>query len=462
MPRSPFPLAVAALLVAGATAAAVPATTARGDRATRLLSSYVRLDTTDRGRRDADAVELLARALLEAGLGVERYVTPSGHVHLAARLPATVADAPTLLLLHHLDVVPPGADWTGDPFSGAVRDGALWGRGAIDAKSLGIAQLEALLAAARWPERRRSLLWLAVSDEENGGRDGTAWLLERHPELFHGVEAVLNEGGSNRTVLGRTVYWGVEVEQKRPLWLEVTALGRPGHGAALAPDSAAHRLVRGLARLLERAPVWKVDPAARRYLAALGAWDPNARKLAGRLDDAIRPDGPTVTLQPGQPILFLDTVQVTMLEASDRVNVVAGTARARLDLRLLPSTDGAAFLAEIRALLGDELEVTVLLDSPPAEPSPAEGPLWDDLATALGGGAPVLPVFIAGVTDSRYFRARGIPAYGVSPFEIEGTLLRTVHGPDESIPLAVFERGVDRMVEIVRSLVAAGPETPTP
>ncbi|MCB1008158.1 MAG: M20/M25/M40 family metallo-hydrolase [Acidobacteria bacterium] len=424
------------------------------------LAAYLRIETVEGARREGEAADFLARILREAGVATETYVTPSGHVQLAARLPATEPDAPVVVLLHHLDVVPAGAGWQGPPFAGEVHDDALWGRGAVDAKSLGIAHLEAFLAASRLPVRRRSLLFLAVSDEENGGRDGTGWLLERHPELFAGVEAVLNEGGANRTVLGRTVFWGIEVEQKLPLWLEIEATGRAGHGATLVPDNAAHELVRALARLVDRPVVWKRDPAARRYLEALGAWDPNARRLAENLETAIRPDGPTVPLQPGQPTLFLDTVQITMLEASDRPNVVAPRARARVDVRLLPSTDPDAFLAELGESLGDRVAVHVLLASPRAEPSPAGGPLWNELATALGGREPVVPLFISGITDSRYFRQRGIPAYGLSPFELEGEVTKTVHGPDERIPLAAFRKGLETMTRVVQRLVAPPRETP--
>jgi len=427
------------------------------DRAEDRLAAYLRIDTTEGSRQVAEAAALLAARLHGAGIATETFVTPTGHVQLAARLPATVPGAPTVVLLHHLDVVPAGPGWTVDPFAGIERDGALWGRGAIDAKSLGIAHLEAFLEAAALPDRRRGLLFLAVSDEENGGREGTGWLLARHPELFAGVEAVLNEGGANRTVLGRSVYWGIEVEQKLPLWLEVEASGRAGHGATLTPDNAAHALIRALARMVDRPPVWKREPAARRYLEALGVWDPNARRLAENLETAIGPDGPTVALQPGQPTLFLDTVQVTMLQASERPNVIAPRARARIDIRLLPSTDPGAFLEELRETLGPEVEVRVLLDAPPTEPSPASGPLFAELATALAGGGPVVPLFISGITDSRYFRARGIPAYGVSPFELEGEFTKTVHGPDERIALAAFREGVETMKRVVRMLVAPAP-----
>lgn len=448
-------LLLSALLLALPTgvAASGPAVTAEA-----RLAAYLRIDTVAGSGRAPEAVGFLAETLHTSGFATETYVSPAGHPQLAARLPATVPDAPTVVLLHHLDVVPAGPDWTVDPFGAERRDGAIWGRGAIDAKSLGIAHLEAFLAAAKLPERRRGLLFLAVSDEENGGREGTGWLMERHPELFSGVEAVLNEGGANRTVLGRTVYWGVEVEQKLPLWLEITSSGRAGHGAALVPDNAAHALIRALARLVDRPPVWKAEPAARRYLEALGAWDPNARRLAENLEAAIRPDGPAVTLQPGQPMLFLDTLQVTMLEASDRPNVVAAHARARIDIRLLPSTDPDQFLSEIRALLGPEIEVRVLLDAPPTAPSPSDGPLWRELSGALAGDSPVVPLFISGITDSRYFRARGIPAYGLSPFELEGEYTKRVHGPDERIPLAAFARGVETMKRVVRELVAPPPE----
>ena len=157
---------------------------------------------------------------------------------------------------------------------------------------------------------------------------------------------------------------------------------------------------------------------------------------------------------PGMAGYFLDTFQVTRLAASDRVNVVASEATAEVDVRLLPDTDADAWLADLRARLGRDVTVEVTLDSPPVAPSPSDTPLFAELARALGGGAPTVPAFIAGVTDSRYFRARGIAAYGVSPFALEVADLATVHGPDERIPLDVFDQGVERMKRIVRALVA--------
>jgi len=439
---------LAVALVAALPAAAAPS------REAGWLADYLRVDTTNPPGNEAAAAALLAGLLREQGLPSERYVTPAGRVSLAARLPATVADAPVVVLLHHLDVVAAGEGWTVPPFAGEIRDGALWGRGAIDAKGLGIAQLAGLLAAAELPVRRRELLWLAVADEEAGGGAGAAFLLEHHPALFARVEAVIGEGGLNRTVLGRTLSWGIEVAQKRPLWLDVVARGRPGHASGRNPESAAHRLIAGLARALAAPEPWRVTPAARRYFEALAPFDPQARAVAGELDAIAASGRPTGAIQPGMAGLFVDTFQITQLAASERINVVAAEARASIDARLLPDTDESAWLAALRERLGPGLEVAVRLSSPPSEPSPAEGPVWRALGAGLTGRGPVVPVFISGITDARHFRERGVAAYGISPFELEPELGRAVHGPDERIPLAAFDAGVARLRRIARALAA--------
>jgi acetylornithine deacetylase/succinyl-diaminopimelate desuccinylase-like protein len=453
------PLRIVALAVAlgatvgGAHAAAEPPLSAEA----RWLVDYIRIDTSNPPGNEAAAAEYLVRRFAGSPVAVERQVTPAGRTSLLARLPATGPDAaraPWIVLLHHLDVVPAGEGWTQPAFEGRIRDGALVGRGAIDTKSLGIAHLAALLDAARLPERRRGLLLVAVADEENGGGEGMGWLAKHRPEIFERVEAVFGEGGLNRTVLGRTFFWGVEVAQKRALWLELVARGRPGHASSLNPESAAHTLVRGLARLVDRPPAWRLEPAVADYLRALGRIDPTLRAFVERPEAALGPNGPSALFPPAMAGLLVDTLQVTTLAASERTNVVAAEARARVDARLLPSTETADFLAGIERTVGADVEVEVLLSSPPSAPSPASGAVWERLGAALGGEAPLVPAMIPGITDARFFRERGIAAYGFSPFEIEGLLMRRVHGPDEEIPLTAFDGGVARMKRIVRALVA--------
>ncbi|HEX4962735.1 MAG TPA: M20/M25/M40 family metallo-hydrolase [Thermoanaerobaculia bacterium] len=453
------PLRLAALLIllvpqrpaAPAAAPALPEPAA-------WLQQYLRLDTSNPPGNEQRAVDFLAGILLREGIPARTVKTPEGRANLWARLSSPASNGRAILLLHHMDVVPPGPGWSAEPFAGRVRDGSLWGRGALDDKSLGIVQLAALVDLKR---RRvplaRDVIFLAVADEENGGLRGTAWLLAQHPELFQGVEGVIGEGGRSQTGAGgKLLWWGIEVAQKRPLWLEVSTSGRGGHGAGLNPDSANHQLVQGLARLLAASPKFRVSPPVRAYCQAIAPLqNPYWRRIFGNVDAVIAENGPKEFLMPGMANLFLDTVQVTVLRGGDRINVIPAAASARIDVRLLPDTDAAAFLKNVQRLLGPGVEVKVLVTSPPSQPSPASGRLYAALERALKPEAPVVPTFIAGFTDSRFFRERGIAAYGLSPFRLGPEETQGIHGPDERLSLAELDRGVDRMRRVLFFYVSA-------
>jgi len=420
----------------------------------RWLQQYLRIDTTNPPGREHLAASFLAGILHREGIATRLLVSPQGRTSLWARLSAPPSKTPqknggrSILLLHHMDVVPAGPGWTVEPFAGEIRDGRLWGRGAVDDKSLGIAQLAAFVDLKRkGVPLDRDVIFLAVADEENGGGQGVAWLMDRHPELFLGVEGVVGEGGrSQLSGEGRILWWGIEVAQKRPLWLRVTTTGRGGHASGLNPESANHQLVLALSRLLQKPVRWRITPPARAYVRAIaplhqGHW----RRVLSDIDKVVAPDGPKEFLLPGMANLFVDSVQVTVLNGGEKINVIPGEARALLDIRLLPDTDGEAFLADVRKTLGDDCTVEVLVTSPPAAPSPVSGPVWAALSRALGASGPVVPTFVPGFTDSRFFRERGIPAYGITPFALSGEDMRGIHNPDERIPLAELDRGVERM-----------------
>ena len=419
------------------------------------LQQYIRLDTSNPPGNEGRSAAFLAGILQRQGIPSRILLAPAGRANLYARLSSPGSGGRAVLLLHHMDVVPAGPGWTVEPFAGRIRAGNLWGRGALDDKSLGIAQLVAMIdLKRRRAPLERDVVFLAVADEENGGLAGTGWLLAAHPELFRGIEAVIGEGGrSQMGAGGKLLWWGIEVAQKRPLWLAVSASGRGGHGSGLNPDSANHQLVQGLARLLAAPARWRVTPPVRAYCRAIAPLhNAHWRRIFSNVDAVIAEGGPKEFLLPGMANLFVDTVQVTVLRGGERINVIPETARASLDIRLLPDTDGEAFLAEVERLLGKDLEVKVVLRSPPAAPSPASGRLYEALKRALEPEGPVVPTFIPGITDSRFFRERGIPAYGVPCFEIADS--RGIHGPDERIPLAELDRGVERMRRILRLYAA--------
>lgn len=420
------------------------------DEATDWLRQYIRIDSsTPEGTFAAGT--FLRDLLHRAGITTRWIVSPGGQVFLYAHSGRDETPRRPLLLLHHLDVVPAGDGWTQAPFAADVVGEELFGRGSIDDKSLGIAHLVSFLRLYRSTEAlRRDLIFLAVSGEEDGGMEGLGWLFETHSELFAGVEAVLTEGGNNRVYGDQLAWWGLEVAQKRPLWLQATASGRPGHGSSLNLHSAPHRLIKGLSRLIDRRRDYRLTDEARDFLNAAAPMEsPAFQDVVANLDRILANPEPEKHLLPGMPNYLLDTIQVTRLAAGDRVNVTPGEATAWIDVRLLPDTDQGEFLDSLRAEVGEDVLLEVRLSSPVVPPSPTDHPLYRCAESTLRPQAPVIPVFITAITDARFVRARGIAAYGFSPFILGAKELRGIHGSNEHIPLEVFAQGVETMWSLV-------------
>jgi acetylornithine deacetylase/succinyl-diaminopimelate desuccinylase-like protein len=464
--------ALAATLIAGFATAPVFGAESREDAAVdaaddaiEWLRGYLRIDTSNPPGNEGTAAAYLAGLLHQHGISTRLLVTPDGRTNLYARVKADDPTAGPLLLLHHMDVVPAGEGWTREAFSGEIAQGRIWGRGAIDAKSLGISHLAALLDMERSrADLQRDVIFLAVADEETGGSQGTAWLLEQHPELFEGVEAVLNEGGSNRAAGEKLFWWGIEVAQKRPLWLRVSTRGRGGHGSTYNPFSAAHQLVVSLSEIFRQNRELRMTTAAETYFRAIAPFhgehfrdvfgSTDSAEVTRRFQQMIDEERTGKVLLPGMSAFFEDTIQITSLATpSDTVNVVPAEASSLIDIRLLPDTPVETAMTKLRDAIGKNPRVEVLLSSPPTESSPTDSATYRALEKVLGREAPLVPSFITGTTDSRYFRERGVPAYGFSPFVLSGDEVRGIHGADESIPIDNFRAGLEVMRQVVRACV---------
>ncbi len=412
--------------------------------AVRWLSNYVRINTTNPPGNELQAARYLAQLLQREGIPSRTVVSQPGRANLIARLTGRTREG-GIALVHHMDVVPvDAAAWTVPAFSGLVRDGYVWGRGTLDSKGLGIVHLAAMVAlkrSGRIPER--DVLFMAVSDEETGGGAGMGWIVENRPEWFQGIDYALAEGGANIVHDNRLAYVGLESTQKVAVWLKLTAAGEPGHGSYTNKDAAAPRLVRALDRLMRYQPGVIITPAVSRYFREIAPFQSAEVRDRFLHPEELRrdPDG-LRRLDPIHQALLHNTISLAVLKAGNGTNAVPGTASAELDCRLVPTQDPDDFVETVTDIVNDP-RITV---EPVLISSSAGSPIDSDLAEAIRKvtqsidrqtvvGSSVL----AGFTDARFLRERGIVAYGFDPFKGSDGNLRGIHGADERVAVSDLE-----------------------
>ena len=437
---------------------------ALGDEAAGLLSQYLRINTTNPPGNELVAARWLAAVLRREGIVAQVFEPAPGKANLYARLRGDGSARP-LILLNHMDVVLASPEyWQVDPFSGAVRGGYIWGRGALDMKGEGIVQLMTLLILKRaGVPLKRDIIFLATSDEEIGAGVGAGWFAQHHADLIRGAEFLINEGGTIRAnERGGVDYYGVGTTEKSPFWLDMTARGTPGHGSRPTPDNPVHRLVRALDRIAEWRTPLVVTPAVERYFRDLASVQSDSLRRLWFADirAALR-DSAAVRAITGDltyNALLRNTISITGLKGSDKTNVIPPLATAVLDVRLLPGQEPAAFLVELERVVGDTA-VTFRPQGPnwPATESPTDTELFraiDAAARARHPGALVTTPMLAGFTDSHYFRRLGIASYGLGPFPLTVSDSRGVHGNDERLSLEALRFGVRFLYDIVTRVAA--------
>jgi acetylornithine deacetylase/succinyl-diaminopimelate desuccinylase-like protein len=423
------------------------------------LQAYLRIDTINPPGNEASGVKFFKSIFDAEGIKYETAESAPGRGNIWARLKG--GDQPALMLLHHMDVVPANkASWRIDPLSGDIQDGYLYGRGALDTKSSGILHLAAFIALhrSRTP-LNRDVIFIATADEEAGGFFGVGWLVKNRPELFKGVEYVLNEGGEGRVHGGR-VQFGIEVTQKVPYWLRLTARGEPGHGSTPRPTSALTTLIAALERLRLHQFEPRIVPAVDAFFKGIApAASPKWRERYADMATSIRTPGLVAELQLEDPALHAlvrNTCSITRLGGSAKINVVPPEAWAEIDCRLLPDQDPQAFLGGLGNVLGDQVEVETIMGFTPAVSS-ADTALYRVLEAVCHEqfpGAPVVPSVLAGFTDSHFLRDLGITAYGFTPVVIPAEDKGSIHGNNERISVDNVRRGVAMMLEISRRFAA--------
>jgi len=429
------------------------------DEVVGLASDLIRIDSTNTGDPrtvvgERAAAEYVAEKLAEVGYDTT-YVESGapGRGNVIARLPGADPGRGALLVHGHLDVVPADAsEWSVHPFSGAVQDGYLWGRGAVDMKDM----VAMTLAVARQLKRDgvtppRDLVFAFVADEEAGGLLGAQWLVDNRPELFDGcTEAIGEVGGFSITIGDDVRAYLIETAEKGIAWLRLRVRARAGHGSMIHEDNAVTLLAEAVARLgRHRFPLVLTD-SVREFLAGI-------TELTGLEFDEADLDGAVAKLGGLSRIVgatLRDTANPTMLNAGYKANVIPSTAEAVVDCRVLPGRQ-AAFERELDELLGPDVEREWVANLPPVETT-FDGALVDAMSAALVAedpGASMLPYMLSGGTDAKAFSRLGIRCFGFSPLKLPPDLdfAALFHGVDERVPLDALTFGTRVLDRLFRS-----------
>ncbi len=428
------------------------------DESVTLLQKYLRIDTQNPPGNEGRAAEFFHQLFDAAGIPNTVFEYAPGRVNIIARWKGDGTRRP-LILLNHLDTVrADSTQWKVPPFSGEIVDGELYGRGALDMKSLGLMQAMVMLILARQAvPLHRDIIFLGTADEEVGDT-GSAWMIEHHTELFKDAEYLLTEGGSAITTPSGRVLYRVGVGEKAPLWIKMTATGTGGHGSVPIPDSAPNRLVRAANRLAEWQPPIRLLPAVEQYFQRIA---PLENDRLANIAEALQ-DPAFVRALPSQypryNVLLRSTISLTGLEAGSQYNVIPDAATARFDCRLLPGEDPRAFLEQLRGAIDDShIQVEISQQFGAANSSPVDSRLFKLIEDGVRQYDPkaVIAAFLdQGYTESQMYRKLGIVAYGFHPVLASPEVSATKHGANEGVPVKQFRQALPLLFGIVRSTSA--------
>lgn len=427
------------------------------------LQRLLRFVTVNPPGNEAPAIAYLADVLRREGLQAAVLESAPGRANLICRIAGRDSEAP-LLLASHIDVVEVEREtWTRDPFGGEIFDGCIWGRGAIDMKGKTAMDLAAMIALARLDARpERDVTMVVVADEEEGCHFGSGWLAENHPDMIRAAVCLNEVGAFTMPVMG-VRYYPIQVAEKGMCWLRLTVRGEAGHGSLPRRDSAPIKLARAIAKLGSTRLPLHVTPEATRFIEALAAQQSTPIAIALRgltlpyvgesiLDYAIRDQEQRLSLDA----ILRNTVSPTVIRAGSKTNVIPGVAMVELDGRTVPGQSAEDLIREVRAVVGDEIDIDVIEDQEPVVTS-CDTPEYETLVATLKThdpeGVPV-PWLIPGFTDDKFYAALGARCYGFAPLRLPPgmSFASMFHGANERVPVEGYRWGVRTFLDAVGRL----------
>jgi len=437
-----------------------------GEETVTRVRDLLRLDTRNPPGNEVRAAEYL-RALFEAeGISSEIVGPAKDRGTFIARL-AGDGSAPPLLLMSHTDVVAVEPEkWTHDPFSGDIADGFIYGRGALDMKQTVTMEAMTMLLLKRTGVRlKRDVIYMAAADEECGGHEGAGWVVEHCPELIQ-AEYALNEGGGSGFEINGRRYYPVQTAEKGTVRLRIRTYGRPGHGSVPHNENAILKLAAILTRFAPDLLPVHFTGTLRGYIAGIAAAQPAdvAQALHAVLADETTADAAVDRLPLEEQLkqrmhaMLRNTVTPTVLKAGSQINVIPSEAEALIDGRNLPGWTPAMFLGELRSVLGNEVEITLLDPSTPLEAN-LQSPLFNTIKDVLKERDPeatAVPFLLTGGTDAKHVTKLGTKVYGFAPglYAGEGES-RRVHSHDERVSVRSLHWGVRVLYEVVERFASS-------
>ena len=434
---------------------------------TNLLSDLIRINTTNPPGNETEAAKYLAETLEKEGLKCEILESAPGRGNVITRIRGT-GEKPSLLLLSHLDVVPANPkEWSVNPFGGVVKDGFVWGRGAIDMKSMTAMEVMVMkLLKRNNVQLKGDVILVAVADEEKGGRAGAGWLVHNHLEKVR-ADYVINEGGGLAIPInGKNVYT-IQTAEKGIVWFKIKAKGRPGHGSVpTAADNAILRMNKVIEKIGNHRSKITLTPTMKQFLKEVAKENKLAQQalsvllqnpaMADQILDMLAQRDRAMAEEIRATLRM--TIAPTIVHGGVKENIIPSECEAVFDCRILPGQKPADALNEIKGLLKDvdmkKLEFEVIESSEPSE-SPMDTPLYGQIVNTIREFEPdcgVAPILLTGGTDSRYFRGEGSVCYGFQPMRADlpyGEMLRMVHGIDERISIKNLVFGTSVLYDIV-------------
>ncbi len=436
------------------------------EEATEWLAGLLRINTTNPPGNELEAAKYLAAILEREGIRAEVMESAPGRGIVVARLRSGPIPDPSraLLLLGHIDVVGVEKEkWTVDPFGGVVKDGFIYGRGALDMKGMVIANLAAMVALKRQGTAlNRDVIFLAEGDEEEGGVHGIEFAIEKHWEKIAAGFAI-NEGGRVLVKDGKVQYVGVQASEKVPVNVAVIASGPSGHASVPRKDNPVVRLAAAIAKIGAYEVPAKPTTIVRRYFEKLaGIEDQEIGKWMRALDTEREPQA-IRRISDANPVwnaMFRTTIAPTMLTGGFRANVVPSEARATLNIRLLPGESIYALLEDLKKVVDDpQVRFEIALEGrKPSPPSAVDTELYAAFEKAgqqVFPEAVVLPLMSTWATDSAQLRIRNVQCYGIIPFPLPAEEERRMHADDERLPLEAFRQGIRYLYRVVENFSKA-------